>query len=142
MFTAAAVLVVVAMGAAFAVSIGGGPDAPVSSGPITGPPNDGEPLLVEPRPGMVDVYPRPFASAAPGRDGADVTIDFWSGIEPCTVLDHVDVRYGSRAVTITLYEGHDPNADDVACIDIAVGKRVIVPLDEPLGDRRIVDGAA
>ncbi len=35
-----------------------------------------------------------------------------------------------------------PAGDDVACIEIAVLKRVVVPLDEPLGDRRIVDGAS
>jgi hypothetical protein len=30
----------------------------------------------------------------------------------------------------------------VACIDIGVFKRVIVTLDQQLGDRRIVDGGA
>ncbi len=75
-------------------------------------------------------------------DGTSVTIDFVSGVEPCAVLDHVDVRYGTDAVTITLYEGHDADAGDVACIEIGVFKRVVVHLDEPLGDREIVDGAA
>ena len=45
-------------------------------------------------------------------------------------------------MTITLFEGHDPNAGDVACIEIAVFKRVVVQLDEPVGGRAIVDGAA
>jgi hypothetical protein len=30
----------------------------------------------------------------------------------------------------------------VACIEIALIKKVVVQLDEPVGDRRVVDGAA
>ncbi|MGZ8580134.1 MAG: hypothetical protein ACXWW9_02480 [Actinomycetota bacterium] len=142
LLTSIAVLLVVAVGAAFAASTGD-PDAPVSSGPSDDlPPGDGEPVLVEPRPGMTDVYARPFDTASVNDDGTSVTIDFVSGVEPCAVLDHVDVRYGADAVTITLYEGHDADAGDVACIEIGVFKRVVVHLDEPLGDREIVDGAA
>ena len=142
MFAVITVLVVVAAGAAIAASTG--PDTPVSSGPITGDPPPVGPgsMIVEPRPGMADVYARPFDSASVGDDDTTVTIDFVSGVEPCTVLDHVDVRYGTDVVTLTLHEGHDPNAGDVACIEIGVFKQVVVQLDEPLGGRAIVDGAA
>ncbi len=142
LFAVIAVLVVVAAGAAIAASTG--PETPVSSGPIIGDPApvDPGPMVVEPRPGMADVYIRPFDSASVGDDDTTVTIDFVSGVEPCAVLDHVDVRYGADTVTITLHEGHDPNAGDVACIEIAVFKRVIVQLDHALGGREIVDGAA
>ena len=101
----------------------------------------GEPRVVGPRPGMVNVTARPFDSATVGDDGRTVTIDFWSGVEPCYVLDHVDVAYGG-AVVITLFEGAEPMDEPVACIEIAELKRVIITLDEPLGDRPIVDGAA
>ncbi len=70
-----------------------------------------------------------------------MAIDFTSGVEPCDVLDHVDVAYGADAVTITLFEGHDPGGGDVACIEIGVFKRTIVTLDRPLDARAIVDGA-
>lgn len=120
-----------------------GPDTPVSSGCLIVDPVDPlDPEPVEPTPGMVDLRPVSFAKASVGADGRTITIDFWSGVEPCSVLDHVDVDAGPRAVTITLVEGRDPNAGDVACIEIAMAKRVIVVLDEPLGDRTIVDGAA
>lgn len=137
-----AVVAVAITGAALAAA-NDDPDAPVSSGPITGdpPPADG-PIVVEPRPGMADVYARPFDSAKVGADDTTVTIDFVSGVEPCTVLDSVDIRYATDEVAITLYEGNDPNAGDVACIEIGVYKRVIVQLDEPLAGRAIVDGAA
>jgi hypothetical protein len=113
--------------------------APGDDGKIMDP-GDGA-QLVEPTPGMAGVRPNVFDHAVVGEDGT-VTVFFWSGVEPCYVLDHVDVDYGAKAVTITLYEGHDPDAGDVACIEIALLKKVVVPLDEPVGDREIVDGAA
>jgi len=91
---------------------------------------------------MADVHARPFDDAKVAGDDVTVNVDFVSGVEPCSVLDHVDVRYGSDAVTITLFEGHDPSEGDVACIDIAVFKRVVVTLDQPLDERKIVNGAA
>jgi hypothetical protein len=100
------------------------------------------PQIVEPTPGMADVRARPFDSATVGADGTTVSIDFWSGVEPCSVLDHVAIAYGADTVTITLFEGHDPSAGDVACIDIAMLKRVVITLDQPLGGRAIVDGAS
>jgi hypothetical protein len=124
------------------------PDATVSFTPC---PSDDDPVVtnpydgaqkVEPTPGMSDVYPRAFDKVVVGNDGRTLTIFFWSGIEPCYVLDHVDVSYGPGAITVTLFEGHDASAGDVACIEIALIKKVVVQLDEPVGDRRIVDGAA
>ncbi|HEX6401338.1 MAG TPA: hypothetical protein VF108_12845, partial [Actinomycetota bacterium] len=92
-------------------------------------PGDGA-QLVEPTPGMADVRPHIFDRAVVGDDGTSVTVFFWSGVEPCYVLDHVDVEYGANAVTITLFEGHDADAGDVACIEIALMKKVVVELDE------------
>ncbi len=100
------------------------------------------PQVVVPTPGMAGVHPRPYDSATVGDDDRTVQVDFVSGIEPCSVLDHVDVRYGDHAVTITLFEGYDASAGNVACIEIGVFKRVIVTLDQPLAGRDIVDGAA
>ena len=126
---------------------GTGPDAAVSYTPCPGDeppvvtdPDDGA-QLVEPTPGMADVRSHAFDHAVVNDDGSSVTVFFWSGVEPCYVLDHIDVDTGSNAITITLFEGHDTNAGDVACIDIALLKKVVVQLDEPLGDRSIVDGA-
>jgi hypothetical protein len=95
---------------------------------------------VEPTPGMAGVRARPFDRAMLNDDGT-VTILFTSGVEPCAVLDHVTVDEGED-VTITLYEGHDPDAGDVACIEIAVLKSVTITLEHPLEGRSIVDGAA
>jgi hypothetical protein len=109
------------------VTHGSGPDATVSYTPCPGdePPTEPQPQVVAPTPGMADVYARRFDTATVGDDDRTVRIDFVSGIEPCYVLDHVDVTYASAAVTITLYEGHQSTNEDVACIDIGVFKRVI-----------------
>ena len=127
---------------------GTGPDATVSYTPC---PGDEDPIVtdpydgaqrVEPTPGMSDVYPRIFDKVVVRDGGTRVTVYFWSGVEPCYVLDHVDVEYGAGAITITLFEGHDASVGDVACIEIALLKKVVIQLDEPVGDRQIVDGAA
>ncbi len=122
-----------------------GPDTPVCNDVITVPggdvPDPG-PQVVEPRPGMAGVYARIFDTATVGNDDVTVTIDFVSGVEPCYVLDRVDVAYGADTVTIALFEGHDPDQPDAVCIEIGVFKRVVITLDEPLAGRTIVDGAA
>jgi hypothetical protein len=124
------------------------PDASVSYTPC---PGDEDPKVtdpydgaqnVEPTPGMSGVSPRIFDKVVVGDDDRTLTIFFWSGVEPCYVLDQVDVDEGPGAITVTLFEGHDASAGDVACIEIALLKKVVVQLDDPVGDRRIVDGAA
>jgi hypothetical protein len=127
---------------------GTGPDAIVSYSPC---PGDDDPVVtdpyegarkVEPTPGMAGVNPTTFDKVVVGDDGTILTIFFWSGVEPCYVLDHVDVDEGHDDITVTLFQGHDASAGDVACIEIALLKKVVVQLDEPIGVRRIVDGAA
>jgi len=127
---------------------GTGPDAIVSYTPC---PGDDEPVVtdpydgaqsVEPTPGMAGVNPTAFDKVVVGDDDRTLTIFFWSGVEPCYVLDRVDVDASRDAVTVTLFQGHDASVGNVACIDIALLKKVVVQLDEPVGDRRIVDGAA
>jgi hypothetical protein len=127
---------------------GTGPDASVSFTPCPGDeepqpadPYDGaEP--VEPRPGMDGVAPIPFDKVVVGPDDRTLTVFFWSGVEPCYVLDRADVDENPGAITITLFQGHDPSAVSAVCIDIAVLKKVEVRVDAPVADRRIVDGAA
>ncbi len=91
---------------------------------------------------MANVHPTAFDTATIGDDDRTLTITFWSGVEPCAVLDHVDVAYGADAVTVTLFQGSDP-----------IGRRCRLHRDRgaETGDRHagraarrpaIVDGAA
>jgi hypothetical protein len=118
----------------------GGPDEPVST---TIDPNapvpKGSPSITEPQPGQADVRPIPWDRYK--AQGKTLRIKWWSGVEPCNVLDHVDVEETPEKVTVTLYEGHTESDEDVACIEIAVLKTTIVELSTPLGDRKVVDGA-
>ena len=102
---------------------------------------DPVPSPVEPRPGMANVHVVGWETYEVAEDGESVTVAYWSGVEPCSVLDHVDVDYGEDTITITLYEGNDPDAGDVACIEIAMYKSVTVALDQDVAGRTIVDGA-
>ena len=121
---------------------GSGSDATVGYAPC---PSAGMPMPtvaagVEPTPGMADVHAIGWDTAGVSADGLHVTISFTSGVAPCSVLDHVDVAYGVKAVTITLFEGHEPDAGQVACPAIAMFKQTTVDLTEPVGDRDVNDG--
>lgn len=127
---------------------GTGPNAVVSYTPC---PGDEEPVpsdpyagarKVEPTPGMANLHPIGFDKVVVGDDDRTLTIFFWSGVEPCYVLDHVDVAETPDTITITLFQGNDPSAGDVACIEIAELKKVVVQLDAPVAGRAIEDGAA
>ncbi len=120
-----------------------GPDEPAPQAPPTTDcslPPEPEGTLVTPQPGMVGVRAVPWTSAK-GK-GRTVTVTWVSGVAPCTVLDRVEVMQDRRRVTITLFEGSDPQAQGTPCIESAQYKAVRVRLDQPLGDRRLVDGAA
>ena len=96
---------------------------------------------MRPRRGMADLRPVAWDKARRVSDGRSLRITYWSGVEPCNVLDHVDVEYTDSTIVVTLYEGHDPDGGDVACIEIALLKAVVVDLDEPVAGRKLVDGA-
>jgi len=126
---------------------GGAPSDPQSPVTLTPEPGssvhdlDGRPQRVRPMPGMTDLRPVVWERARQTPGGRQLRITYWSGVEPCNVLDHVDLRYQKRRITVTLYEGSDPEQPDAVCIEIALRKVVIVPLDETVGGRKLVDGA-
>ncbi|MGN9785020.1 hypothetical protein ACTMTF_26560 [Nonomuraea sp. ZG12] len=118
------------------------PATPVSSTevPTSTPPTKG-PKQVKPVGNAINTRKARWTSAKPVSKGRKVRLVWWSGVEPCTVLDRVKVKETGKRVTITLYEGAAPKAEDLSCIMIAVEKTTTVKLKSPLGDRKIVDGA-
>jgi hypothetical protein len=96
------------------------------------------PLLVTPRPGLVDVRPNPFEKVVV-LDERTLEVRFWGGVEECYGVDRVDVKYGDSEITVIVHQGRVPTAE--VCIEIAVLTAVRVNLDEPIGGRKIVDGA-
>lgn len=98
--------------------------------------------LVTPRPGMAGTRPIPWTGAEPIGDGATLRVTWISGVEPCQVLDRVEVAETETEVQVTLVEGSDPASPDAVCIELGVSKAVEVDLSAPLGERTVVDGAA
>lgn len=107
---------------------GTGVGGPVDPGPVD--PGAGQPTLVIPKPGQLNPRPLPAAKLEATVDGRRVLVKatWWSGVEPCSVLDSVKVDRSGTDIAITLIEGtSDPNA---ACIELAQQKSTIVDLGE------------
>ena len=108
------------------------PNSPIGGivNPIPVDPGFGQPKLVIPRPGQQNPRPVGAASLEPAVTGHHVLVKvtWWSGVEPCNVLDSVTVERSRTNITIQLIEGTgDANA---ICIEIAEQKATIVDLGE------------
>ena len=107
---------------------GTGIGGPVDPGPVD--PGTDKAKLVIPKPGQLNPRPLPAATLEATVDGRRVLVKatWWSGVEPCYVLDSVKVERSDNEIAITLIEGSsDLNA---ACIEIAMQKATIVDLGE------------
>jgi hypothetical protein len=118
----------------------GAPSAPVNT---KTPQAQLSPQQMQPRPGMTDVEPVAWDHAHAGEDGRSIHVTWQSGPPPCFVLDHVELTQSAEVVTVTLFEGRDPQRPKRAvCPAILVKKTTTVMLDAPLGGREIVDGVS
>jgi hypothetical protein len=114
-------------------NIGGGVvDPGLPAGPVD--PNDpaggGAAKPVRPQPGQRDPHPVSPIKLEASVDGRHVLVkvSWYSGIEPCSVLDSVKVERMGSEIAITPMEGiGDGNA---VCIDIALLKATIVDLGD------------
>lgn len=114
----------------------GGSDAP--AGKIRG---DAQAVALTPKAGQENLRKVTFTDVK-NVDANTLRINFTSGVEPCDVLDHVEVVETGKSVTITLWMGNAPGDGDTACPALARFVYTDVDLDSALGDREIVDGAA
>jgi hypothetical protein len=99
----------------------GGPPQPVN-------PGDGNPVIVTPRPGQTNLHPvNPYelTSRIDGTGHVIVRARWWGGIEPCDVLDSVNVAREGTTFTLSLRAGA-PAGLNVACIEIARDTATIV----------------
>jgi hypothetical protein len=95
-----------------------------------GEPGAGEPRIVTPKPGQLDVHPFPADQLTATVDGRKVAVEirYSIGVEPCYVLDSIVVQKGDHRFAITLRQGHGPG--DAVCIQIAEIVRSFVDLGE------------
>ncbi|MFF5209944.1 hypothetical protein [Streptosporangium sp. NPDC000396] len=123
-----------------------GPSQPVAHtvthtvAPRTEPTGD-EPKPTWPKGHTVNPRKVRWLTAKRTKDARNLQIVWWSGVEPCFVLDRVSVKETAKQVTVTLWEGPSSKAKNMACIAVAVQKVTVVKLKAPLGKRKIVDGA-
>lgn len=68
---------------------------------------------------------------------ADTTLQIGFGGNPCAIVESVEVVESPDQVRLLLLTGQDPSVD--ACIESYVEYRTNVELDEPLGDRTVLD---
>lgn len=116
---------------------GAGSDPGSGTGePIGGAPGDpgvvdpGQPQFVIPKPGQKNVHPVSIEEMDARVEGRHAVLNarWWSGIEPCTVLDSVAWKRDGKTITISVREGSGEG--DLVCIDIAVYKATVIDLGE------------
>ena len=91
------------------------------------------PAIVDPHPITVESWSRA------GTDSA-VKVNFTSGTDTCYGV-HATVQETSETVTVDLHSGTLPEAVGRACIMIALFGTLEVPLQSPLGDRRVLSAS-
>jgi hypothetical protein len=89
--------------------------------------------LVEPQAGQQNVHPVAVERMDATASGTVVSVDaYWtSGVDPCYVLDRVEVRLDNddRTADVTILEGtSDP---DAICVMMAVSKHTIFSFEVP-----------
>lgn len=96
---------------------------------------------VEPVPSLTD--PRGVAiDSFYAYDGRRLAINYSIGVPQCYgTIDVPDVVETADSVTVTLTRVPPKQNKEVACIDIALTKSVDITLEQPLGDRDVVDGS-
>ncbi|SDG43403.1 hypothetical protein SAMN05421505_104132 [Sinosporangium album] len=117
------------------------PPAAPALGSSSPPPADDRPRPTKPVGNAINPRPVPWTSAKVTSKGRAITLVWWSGVAPCTVLDRVKVKRTPKRVIVTLYEGAAQNAASMSCIALAVQKTTTVKLKHPVGKRKVVDGA-
>jgi hypothetical protein len=112
----------------------------VAAGCVPAAPSDPGPIHVSVRDDVVDLTPVRLVSLR-AVDESVVEARYWSGIEPCTAVGRIDVVETDTTVTVKVWIGTPESERDTVCIMIAELHAVRVQLEEPVGDRALIDGA-
>jgi hypothetical protein len=109
-------------------SVGNGGAVIVDPTPVD--PAAGQPAIVIPKPGQKNPREVGATTLQASVDGRHVLVKviWYSGVEPCNVLDSVKVERSASEVTISLVEGSSDL--DAICIEIAQLKATIVDLGD------------
>lgn len=88
----------------------------------------GQPQFVVPKGGTFDPHPVAVETLEAQVTGRKVVIvaTWWGGVEPCAVLDSVNVKRDGQAVSVSLTEGSAQR--DAMCVAMAVQKATAIDL--------------
>jgi hypothetical protein len=71
-----------------------------------------------------------------------LVLGYYVGVPTCYgQLGDIRIEQRGHSVTVTLESAPDPVPSDTPCIDIAMAKRAVIQLDQPLGARTLIDGS-
>ena len=105
-----------------------GGHTPVSSGSTPPSPGGGGAVRVSPDPSVIDLRRTAYDRVRLSADGKRLVVFFWMGPQECYGLGKVDALYRNGALKIRLWTGTRPNADGVACIEIAQLYKTVIHL--------------
>jgi hypothetical protein len=88
-------------------------------------------------PGIVDPHPMRVESWSRAADDNAVNVNFTSGTDKCYGV-HATIQETPETVTVDLQGGMVPGPSNRACIMIALFGTLELPLQAPLGDRRVL----
>lgn len=86
--------------------------------------------------GRPDSHTQPWSAVLASRDGATLTVTVMGG-----ACDHAEVEVDESDQRVVVTARIVDDWFVMACDDVGVDHEVTVELDEPLGDRELVDGA-
>jgi len=91
-------------------------------------------------PAIVDPHPMRVESWSRAADANAVAVNFTTGTDTCYGV-HATVEESPDTVTVDLQGGSLPEAVNRACIMIALFGTLDVPLQSPLGERRVLSAS-
>jgi hypothetical protein len=122
--------------AVISLSVFGGAEASAQTA-IEPPERPSAGALLTDNPAIVDTHPMPVASWSRFADDRALAVHFTTGTPQCFGVD-ATTQETADSVTVELRGGTLPEAVGRACILIAVEGTLQVPLQAPLGNRRVL----
>jgi hypothetical protein len=119
----------------------GATDPPVAGGQGDG---EAEPVVIgymAPQSGLAEPASAEVAQVIATDDPHRVVVVFWAGSDDCFGLVGAEAQESEREVAIEVVVGRRPPAD-APCVAIARQYATAVELEQPLGDRQVLDASA
>ncbi len=116
--------------------------APADVVPSAEPPPDGDTPVSPPAAGGRNQARTIAIADAHINASGRLVLGYYVGVPTCYgQLGDMRIEQRGHSVTVTLRSAPDPAPSDIPCIDIAMAKKAVIQLDQPLGGRALIDGS-